>query len=74
MPSSEKHPSRVPMWRGVRFAYLLIAMCLYPLAIGGYWAYGDSVRYAPNFLFYVCSFEFIIISYDHQYLAFIGLN
>lgn len=43
MPSSEKHPSRVPMWKGVRSAYVLIAMCLYPLAIGGYWAYGDLI-------------------------------
>ncbi|GMY05338.1 lysine histidine transporter-like 8 [Fagus crenata] len=46
MPSSEKHPSRVPMWRGVKFAYLLVAMCLYPLAIGGYWAYGQQIP--PN--------------------------
>ena len=43
MPSSEKHPSRVPMWKGTQAAYVLIAMCLYPLAIGGYWAYGNSV-------------------------------
>ncbi|KAL5778321.1 hypothetical protein ACOSP7_011247 [Xanthoceras sorbifolium] len=43
MPSSSKHPSRVPMWRGVKFAYLIIAMCLCPLAIGGYWAYGNLI-------------------------------
>lgn len=43
MPSSEKHPSRVPMWKGVQFSYLLIAMCLFPLAIGGYWAYGHLI-------------------------------
>ncbi|GMH02930.1 hypothetical protein Nepgr_004769 [Nepenthes gracilis] len=43
MPSSEKHPSRVPMWKGVKFAYLLIALCLFPLAIGGYWAYGHKI-------------------------------
>ncbi|GAV78853.1 Aa_trans domain-containing protein [Cephalotus follicularis] len=43
MPSSEKHPSRVPMWKGVKFAYALIAMCLFPLAIGGYWAYGRLI-------------------------------
>lgn len=45
MPSSEKRPSRVPMWRGVKFAYVIIAMCLFPVAIGGYWAYGNSI---PN--------------------------
>ncbi|CAN4107306.1 unnamed protein product [Withania somnifera] len=43
MPSSEKHPSRVPMWKGVQFSYLLIAICLFPLAIGGYWAYGHLI-------------------------------
>uniref|UniRef100_A0A5B7BQV5 Amino acid transporter transmembrane domain-containing protein n=1 Tax=Davidia involucrata TaxID=16924 RepID=A0A5B7BQV5_DAVIN len=46
MPSSEKHPSRVPMWRGVKFSYALIAMCLFPIAIGGYWAYGQQIP--PN--------------------------
>ncbi|XP_042507185.1 lysine histidine transporter-like 8 isoform X2 [Macadamia integrifolia] len=44
MPSTQKHPSQVPMWKGVKFAYLLIAMCLYPLAIAGYWAYGNLLR------------------------------
>ncbi|KAK9265526.1 hypothetical protein L1049_001771 [Liquidambar formosana] len=43
MPSSEKHPSHVPMWRGVKFAYLVIATCIFPLAIGGYWAYGHMI-------------------------------
>ncbi|XP_038886849.1 lysine histidine transporter-like 8 [Benincasa hispida] len=43
MPSSEKHPSRVPMWRGVKFAYSLVAICLFPLAIGGYWVYGNKI-------------------------------
>ncbi|CAI9104814.1 OLC1v1003577C1 [Oldenlandia corymbosa var. corymbosa] len=43
MPSNEKHPSRVPMWRGVKVAYLIVALCLFPLAIGGYWAYGRLI-------------------------------
>ncbi|XP_052203042.1 lysine histidine transporter-like 8 [Diospyros lotus] len=43
MPSSEKKPARVPMWKGVKFAYLVIAMCMYPMAIGGYWAYGNLI-------------------------------
>ncbi|XAR59879.1 hypothetical protein NMG60_11015876 [Bertholletia excelsa] len=43
MPSSEKHPSRVPMWKGVKAAYAIIAVCLFPLAIGGYWAYGSKI-------------------------------
>ncbi|KAF3446870.1 hypothetical protein FNV43_RR12050 [Rhamnella rubrinervis] len=45
MPSSTKRPSNLPMWRGVKFAYLTVALCLFPLAIGGYWTYGNSI---PN--------------------------
>lgn len=44
MPSSAKHPSRKPMWSGVKFAYLIIAMSLFPLAVGGYWAYGNLIK------------------------------
>ncbi|GAA0175019.1 hypothetical protein Leryth_017609 [Lithospermum erythrorhizon] len=43
MPSSLKHPSHQPMWKGTKFAYFVIAMCLFPLAIGGYWAYGNLI-------------------------------
>ncbi|XP_027356995.1 lysine histidine transporter-like 8 [Abrus precatorius] len=43
MPSDAKQPSRLAMWRGVVSAYLVIALCLFPLAIGGYWAYGISI-------------------------------
>ncbi|KAG6499005.1 hypothetical protein ZIOFF_038761 [Zingiber officinale] len=43
MPSIFKHPAHVPMWRGAKVAYLLIAMCLFPIAIGGFWAYGNLV-------------------------------
>ncbi|KAL9312598.1 hypothetical protein ACSQ67_018050 [Phaseolus vulgaris] len=43
MPSDAKQPSRLAMWRGVMFAYIVIALCLFPLAIGGYWAYGNLI-------------------------------
>ncbi|KAK4804790.1 hypothetical protein SAY86_004607 [Trapa natans] len=43
MPSSPQKPSRKAMWTGVKFAYLAIGMCLFPLAVGGYWAYGDLI-------------------------------
>ncbi|KAM7259177.1 hypothetical protein ACFE04_014918 [Oxalis oulophora] len=43
MPTSAKNPSRIPMWRGVTFAYSLIAMCIFPLAICGYWIYGNLI-------------------------------
>nr|GEU81067.1 lysine histidine transporter-like 8 [Tanacetum cinerariifolium] len=43
MPSNEKHPSAIPMWKGVRASYTLIAMCVFPLSIGGFWAYGNLI-------------------------------
>ncbi|GFS31915.1 transmembrane amino acid transporter family protein [Actinidia rufa] len=43
MPSSDKKPSHVPMWRGVKIAYLIVAFCIFPVAIGGYWAYGRKI-------------------------------
>lgn len=45
MPSNNKHLSHVPMWRGVKFAYLMVAMCLFSLSIGSYWAYGHMVLF-----------------------------
>lgn len=43
MPSTLKHPSRIPMWRGMKAAYLLVAFCMYPIAIGGFWSYGNQI-------------------------------
>lgn len=43
MPSTFKHPAHVPMWRGAKVAYFFIAMCVFPVAIGGFWAYGNLV-------------------------------
>nr|GLL28397.1 lysine histidine transporter-like 8 [Ipomoea trifida] len=41
LPSNSKVPLRRRMWRGVIASYLLIALCHFPLAIAGYWAYGN---------------------------------
>ncbi|TYH88792.1 hypothetical protein ES332_D01G212600v1 [Gossypium tomentosum] len=43
LPSDSKHPSRKSMWRGVMVSYMIIAMCLFPLAIVGFWAYGNKI-------------------------------
>ncbi|XVE48785.1 hypothetical protein DITRI_Ditri01bG0030600 [Diplodiscus trichospermus] len=43
LPSDSKHPSRKSMWRGVMVSYIIIAMCLFPLAIVGFWAYGNKI-------------------------------
>ncbi|GFQ08390.1 lysine histidine transporter-like 7, partial [Phtheirospermum japonicum] len=46
IPTNPKKPSRKSMWRGVIISYLLIAMCMYPIAIVGHWAYENKVY--PN--------------------------
>lgn len=43
LPSSIKQSSRKAMWTGVIISYIQIAMCLFPLAIGGFWAYGNKI-------------------------------
>ncbi|XXG59937.1 hypothetical protein AAC387_Pa04g1935 [Persea americana] len=43
MPSTLKHPSSVPMWKGIKSAYLLIGICLFSIATGGFWAYGNLI-------------------------------
>lgn len=44
LPSNPKCPTHKRMWRGVTIACALIAMCFLPLAIGGFWAFGNKVR------------------------------
>lgn len=51
MPSTFKHPAHVPMWRGAKVAYLLVAMCIFPVAIGGFWAYGNLVSLLAEVFF-----------------------
>lgn len=43
LPSDSKHPCKNSMWRGVMVSYIIIAVCLFPLAIVGFWAYGNQV-------------------------------
>ncbi|GMI70547.1 LYS/HIS transporter 7 [Hibiscus trionum] len=42
-PSDSKHSCRKSMWRGVMVSYIIIPMCLFPLAIVGFWAYGNKI-------------------------------
>ncbi|XP_030523813.1 lysine histidine transporter-like 8 [Rhodamnia argentea] len=62
MPSTEKLPAHVPMWKGVRVSYTLIAMCLFPLAIGGYWAYGHLIPVNGGMLTALYQFHYHNIS------------
>lgn len=43
MPSTLKHPAYVPMWRGAKLANAIVAVCYFPIAVAGYWAYGSMV-------------------------------
>ncbi|KAL0800139.1 hypothetical protein Bca101_055314 [Brassica carinata] len=43
IPSTPEVPSKVPMWRGVVVAYIVVAICYFPVAFLGYWIFGNSV-------------------------------
>ncbi|CAA7409080.1 unnamed protein product [Spirodela intermedia] len=43
IPSTEEKPSKKPMWRGVVAAYAVVAACYFPVAVAGYWAFGNAV-------------------------------
>ncbi|KAK7261329.1 hypothetical protein RIF29_27638 [Crotalaria pallida] len=43
MPSTSERPSKAPMWRGVIIAYIIVALCYFPVAIIGYWMFGNMV-------------------------------
>lgn len=43
IPSTPEKPSKGPMWKGVVVAYIVVAICYFPVALIGYWMYGNSV-------------------------------
>ncbi|KAK1314732.1 Lysine histidine transporter 1 [Acorus calamus] len=44
IPSTPEKPSKKPMWKGVIVAYIVVAACYFPVALIGYWAFGNSVE------------------------------
>lgn len=44
IPSTPESPSKKPMWKGVVFAYIVVALCYFPVAMVGYWIFGNSVE------------------------------
>ncbi|KAM0940604.1 putative amino acid transporter, transmembrane domain-containing protein [Dioscorea sansibarensis] len=44
IPSTPEKPSKKPMWKGVIVAYIVVALCYFPVALIGYWAFGNSVN------------------------------
>nr|XP_004292279.2 PREDICTED: lysine histidine transporter-like 8 [Fragaria vesca subsp. vesca]XP_011458072.1 PREDICTED: lysine histidine transporter-like 8 [Fragaria vesca subsp. vesca] len=46
LPSNPRHPSCKRAWSGVTISHVVIALCLFSLALGGYRAYGNKVPFA----------------------------
>jgi amino acid permease len=44
IPSTPEKPSKGPMWRGVVVAYIVVAICYFPVALIGYWMFGNDVE------------------------------
>ncbi|KAL5726290.1 hypothetical protein ACHQM5_009344 [Ranunculus cassubicifolius] len=44
IPSTPEKPSKIPMWRGAVGAYFITAICYFPVALIGYWAFGQAVE------------------------------
>ncbi|KAG6474343.1 hypothetical protein ZIOFF_068269 [Zingiber officinale] len=44
IPSTPEKPSKKPMWKGVIVAYIVVALCYFPVAFVGYWAFGNDVE------------------------------
>ncbi|KAK9997840.1 hypothetical protein SO802_017443 [Lithocarpus litseifolius] len=43
IPSTPESPSKVPTWKGALGAYFINAICYFPVALIGYWAFGQDV-------------------------------
>ncbi|KAL2484750.1 Lysine histidine transporter-like 6 [Abeliophyllum distichum] len=43
IPSTPEKPSKVPMWKGTLLAYFINAICFFPVALIGYWTFGQDV-------------------------------
>ncbi|XP_031092543.1 lysine histidine transporter 1-like [Ipomoea triloba] len=44
IPSTPEKPSNKPMMKGVWVAYAVVFLCYFPVAIIGYWVFGNSVE------------------------------
>ncbi|KAE9599528.1 putative amino acid transporter, transmembrane domain-containing protein [Lupinus albus] len=44
IPSTPERPSKGPMWKGVVVAYIVVALCYFPVALVGYWMFGNAVQ------------------------------
>lgn len=43
IPSTPEKPSKGPMWLGCVVAYIIVAICYFPVAIIGFYVFGNTV-------------------------------
>ncbi|CAL5398503.1 unnamed protein product [Camellia sinensis] len=43
IPSTPEKPSKGPMWKGVLVAYAVVALCYFPVALVGFYVFGNSI-------------------------------
>ncbi|KAG7650179.1 Amino acid transporter transmembrane domain [Arabidopsis thaliana x Arabidopsis arenosa] len=44
IPSTPENPSKRPMWKGAIVAYIIVAFCYFPVALVGFWTFGNNVE------------------------------
>jgi amino acid permease len=44
IPSTPETPSKKSMWKGVIVAYIVVALCYFPVSLVGYWVFGNDVE------------------------------
>ncbi|KAH0975358.1 hypothetical protein GBA52_017257 [Prunus armeniaca] len=76
IPSTPEKPSKKPMWKGVFVAYIVVALCYFPVALIGYWVFGNNVEdnilislQKPRWLIAVANF-FVVIHVIGSYQVF----
>ena len=60
IPSTPEKPSKKPMWKGVVLAYIVVALCYFPVALIGYYTFGNTVE--DNILISLEKPEWLIIT------------
>ncbi|KAK2987187.1 hypothetical protein RJ640_000026 [Escallonia rubra] len=43
IPSTPERPSKIAMWKGVVVAYTVVAICYFPVALVGYYIFGNTI-------------------------------
>ncbi|KAK3013144.1 hypothetical protein RJ639_008567 [Escallonia herrerae] len=43
IPSTPERPSKIAMWKGVVVAYIVVAICYFPVALVGYYIFGNTI-------------------------------